>query len=174
MFFSVEAIRELTLTGWHTKPIEPIPPLARELLALKEPNSGYDEKSLHSYLQSLPDADEQGKIVHALQKKALQLADARMSGFRWWDICPGEHWLMADMYRDHSPLLVGFTWKTVKKGSSSGLLGQTSATWLFDKDAPRRARFHFEQPEYHSLIASFERWLQQPLPAWPHWALPAI
>lgn len=170
MFFSAEALRELTLSGWHTQPVEPVPPLALQLLANKDKE--YSASCLHAYIQSLPNAQEQYKILATLREEAQEHAKASMSGFRWWDICPGEHWLFAELERDQTQLLVSFCWKTVKKGAATGMFSQTDASWLFDKDAPRRSRFHFNQPEYHNLIAAFRAWLKQPIPDWPHWATP--
>ncbi|MCC7356997.1 hypothetical protein IT408_00615 [Candidatus Uhrbacteria bacterium] len=172
MFFPVQAIQELKLYNWHLGCPKPLPQHLQIILDKNEFN--YTTDCLRDYLLHLPNPFEIQKILVTLQDEARNLARAELSNFFWWDICPGEHWLFANMQRDSHHLLVSFCWKTVNKGKPAGIFSQTDASWSFDKDAPRCSRFHFHQPEYHALVEVFKRWLLQPMPDWPHWATPTL
>lgn len=169
MFFPADAFLAVTRLGWHLKPFGPIPDQAKELIQVQDPV--YEPQALHTYLRSMPNAEEQEKILHTLAEAAREHG-AATSNLRWWDISPGEHWLFADIRRNDVLVLVSFCWKTVKKGLVEMPLGQAAEVcWVFDKHTPRRARFLISQPEYHSLIAAYRKWLSEPLPPLPAWAV---
>lgn len=173
MFFSVQDLVRLTTLGWHHQAfpaaLERIP---KEATCLLEGQTLYTLENLYSFLRSQPNAQEQMKIVATLESLAKKHG-CELLEMRWWDINPGEHWLICRALRDGIEILVSFSWKMVVKGHQGNTLAQSDVSWVYDKKSYRNCRFHIGQPEYHTLVEAFKKWLSAPLPAWPHWATAA-
>lgn len=173
MFFPAQDLLKLTALGWHTKPklqaLEEPPQDVQKLLAGQ---SLYTPENLYDFLGSQLNAQEQAKTIATLEGLAQEHGHRLMEP-RWWDINPGEHWLMCRLQRDRLEILVSFAWKMVAKGHQGNALAQSDVSWTFDRQSYRNCRFHIGQPEYHTLTLAFEKWLAAPLPPWPHWATAA-
>lgn len=124
---------------------------------------------LRAFLEELPNAEEQAKILHRFTRIAERYGYA-IGDFRWWEIVPNERVLFASLQREGRQITTVFWWKNTLKGEQRISMNNPSPMWIPDVDEPGCWRVQFEATTYQEVKAHFEKWLTQPLELPMQWA----
>lgn len=119
------------------------------------------EEMTRQYIRELREqisVADQTKIVYRFTELARE-ARCNISNFRWWDIVPRDHLLLADLVREGRDISLMFYWKRTDKSLSSIMLWAPSPRVLKDFKPPR---VEFEAATYQEVKGHFKAWLAAP------------
>ncbi len=124
---------------------------------------------LKAFLEELPSAEEQAKILHRFTSLANEHG-CSIGDFRWWEIVPNERVLFAALQRDGHKITTVFWWKDTAKGERRISMNNANPAWIPDVDEPGCWRVQFEAATYQEVKAHFKSWLAKPLELPHQWA----
>ncbi|MFA4954840.1 MAG: hypothetical protein WC641_06020 [Patescibacteria group bacterium] len=123
-------------------------------------NPDYEE-TVRQYILNLNEdigVVDQVKILNRFNEIS-QAAKCSISNFRWWDIVPRDHLLLADLLRKDRTYSILFYWRRTDKSLNGTLHCTSGPRVLKHLDPPR---IEFEAATYQEVKAQFTAWLAAP------------